>query len=177
MSCALTATLPPTSLPHHRVTPAPASGVHSQDRRLGRGCLSGAAGGDAACMGLGAPAPGLGHPLGWWGPLNHTWLRVVGLKARGFRAARCGEGAAWEPMWGTSVSAPHGGCWHLGPEEAGGRDGSLWGHHTLSLCKMVRLADAAHAGGRDAPVLAGPTAWGQRTPGPAPCPGPRPRQG
>lgn len=77
----------------------------------------------------------------------------------------------------------------MGPGEAGERDRSLWGHDILSPCKTVRLADAARAGGRDAPVPAGPTAWGQRIDGPAgptargqhnirpaPRPGPTPRR-
>lgn len=177
VSCASTAALPPTLFPLGPfpccgVTPALVFRACGQDRCLGRYCSSG---GDAACMGLGAPAPGLQHLLGWWRPLNRMWLWVAGLKAMGFSPAGRGEGAAWEPMWGTPVSAPHSGHCHPGPGEAGGRDRSLWGHHTSSLCKTVRLADAAHAGSRDAPVPAGPTAWGQHNPGPAPCPGPCPR--
>lgn len=73
-SCSPTSTLPPRllplgPLPHHGVTPALASRTCSWNRHLGRD-----SGGDATCVGLGAPVWGCGTCWAVVATEPHTWL-------------------------------------------------------------------------------------------------------
>lgn len=120
MSHKVTATLPPTLLPLgpfslRRVTPAPAAGACGWNRCLGRGCWSGAAAGGVACVDVEAPTRLIVATE------PHTAVGN-GLTARGYSAARCAEGAALAPTWGSPVSdSPTLGAttWDVGMQEEG----------------------------------------------------------
>lgn len=157
------------------------------DMRLGQGLLEwGLLGDDAACMGLGAPVPGLGHPLGCRQSLNCTRLWVVGLKARGFGAAVVEKELPGNPHRAPQSQPTHpphtppSGHWHLGLQEAGGRDGSLQGHHTLIPCPCAR-----RSGWQTLPALAAVThrcrlallPGASAPPAPHPAPAPAPGRG
>lgn len=186
VSHAPTATPAPTLLPLgpfpcRRVTPGPQ--LQHPGHAAGRDAWAGAA--RAGPLGVTQPARGWEHLSQGWAPtelVTATELHAaVGSGAQG-------EGLRCSQAWRRSCLGPHAGHPGLSPPPTPGT--GTWGFRRqeegtgpcrdtiiLSLCKTVRLADAARAGGRDAPVPTGPTAWGQRTPGPAPCPGPRLRAG
>lgn len=114
MSCSPTSTLPPRllplgPLPHRGVTPAPASRTCSWNRRLGRD-----SGGDAACVGLGAPV--LGHLSGCCGHRATHASRQVALVWLGMEKELQGIPGGVRQSQPPKVSAS---TWGLGRQEKG----------------------------------------------------------